>query len=56
MERLKKGVIVGDGGFVICLEKRGYVKAGHWTPEATKENPDAGRTRFHAPTLCITFH
>lgn len=34
--------MIGDGGFVFALEKRGYVKAGPWTPEATKEYPEAG--------------
>lgn len=34
---------MGDGGFVIALEKRGYVKGGPFTPEATVENPDAGK-------------
>lgn len=34
--------MIGDGGFVFALEKRGYVKAGPWTPEATKEHPEAG--------------
>lgn len=24
------------------LERRGYVKAGHWTPEAAVEHPEAG--------------
>merc|ERR1719213_410633 len=33
--------IIGDGGFVFELEKRGYVKAGPWTPEATCEEPMA---------------
>merc|ERR1719379_1607433 len=33
--------IIGDGGFVFELEKRGYVKAGPWTPEATVEYPAA---------------
>jgi betaine-homocysteine S-methyltransferase len=33
--------IIGDGGFVFELEKRGYVKAGPWTPEATCEFPGA---------------
>lgn len=33
--------IIGDGGFVFELEKRGYVKAGPWTPEATCEYPTA---------------
>ncbi|XP_064607668.1 betaine--homocysteine S-methyltransferase 1-like [Liolophura sinensis] len=41
LERLKRGVVIGDGGFVFALEKRGYVKAGPWTPEATVEFPDA---------------
>ena len=26
-----------------ALEKRGYVKAGVWTPEATVEHPEAGQ-------------
>ena len=26
------------------MEKRGYVKAGQWTPEATVEHPEAGNT------------
>jgi len=43
LERLAEGPIIGDGGFVFALEKRGYVKAGPWTPEATVEHPDAVR-------------
>jgi len=39
--RLNEGPVIGDGGFVFALEKRGYVKAGPWTPEACIENPDA---------------
>ena len=34
-------MVIGDGGFVFELEKRGYVKAGPWTPEASIEYPDA---------------
>jgi len=41
LERLSKGPVLGDGGFVFELEKRGYVKAGPWTPEATCEEPRA---------------
>jgi len=41
LDRLKAGIVVGDGGFVFSLEKRGYVKAGPWTPEAAVEHPDA---------------
>ncbi|XP_035999813.1 betaine--homocysteine S-methyltransferase 1 [Fundulus heteroclitus] len=44
LERLNAGeVVIGDGGFVFALEKRGYVKAGPWTPEAAAEYPDAVR-------------
>ncbi len=41
MERLREGIVLGDGGYVLELEKRGYVLAGPFTPEATVENPDA---------------
>ncbi|XP_030882416.1 betaine--homocysteine S-methyltransferase 1 isoform X2 [Leptonychotes weddellii] len=44
LERLDSGeVVVGDGSFLITLEKRGYVKAGLWTPEAVVDHPDAVR-------------
>ncbi|XP_048874626.1 betaine--homocysteine S-methyltransferase 1 [Brienomyrus brachyistius] len=44
LERLDKGeIVIGDGGFVFALEKRGYVKAGPWTPEAAAEHPEAVR-------------
>ncbi|NXF41095.1 BHMT1 methyltransferase, partial [Nyctibius bracteatus] len=44
LERLGAGeIVIGDGGFVFALEKRGYVKAGPWTPEATVEHPEAVR-------------
>jgi len=43
LERLSEGPVIGDGGFVFALEKRGYVKAGPWTPEATVEYPEAVR-------------
>lgn len=42
LKRLQAGeVIIGDGGFVFELEKRGYVCAGPWTPEAAVEHPEA---------------
>jgi len=42
LERLNADeVVIGDGGFVFQLEKRGYVKAGPWTPEASVEHPEA---------------
>eukprot|EP00164_Ancoracysta_twista_P000374 GFYU01000512.1.p2 GENE.GFYU01000512.1~~GFYU01000512.1.p2 ORF type:complete len:434 (-),score=143.41 GFYU01000512.1:111-1301(-) len=43
IERLNEGPVIGDGGFVFALEKRGYVKAGPWTPEASVEHPEAVR-------------
>jgi len=42
LERLANGeVIIGDGSYVNTLEKRGYVLAGCYTPEASVENPHA---------------
>ncbi|KAI0214242.1 Betaine--homocysteine S-methyltransferase 1 [Lamellibrachia satsuma] len=43
LERLAEGPVIGDGGFVFALEKRGYVKAGPWTPEVNIEHPEAVR-------------
>ncbi|KAG7264232.1 hypothetical protein CRUP_022237 [Coryphaenoides rupestris] len=44
LERLGAGdVVLGDGGYVFELEKRGYVKAGPYTPEAAAEHPEAVR-------------
>ncbi len=40
-ERLKDGVVLGDGGYLLELEKRGYVQAGPFTPEVVVEHPDA---------------
>ena len=42
LERLAEGPVIGDGGFVFAMEKRGYVKAGPWTTEVVMENPEAG--------------
>ena len=41
MERLSEGTVLGDGGYVLELEKRGYVIAGAFTPEMVVEHPDA---------------
>ncbi|XP_004586371.2 S-methylmethionine--homocysteine S-methyltransferase BHMT2 isoform X1 [Ochotona princeps] len=44
LQRLDAGeVVVGDGSFLITLEKRGYVRVGCWTPEAVVEHPNAVR-------------
>ena len=45
LERLNEGeVVIGDGGFLHALEKRGYLKAGVYTPECTVEHPEAGKS------------
>merc|ERR1712002_825247 len=42
LERLEAGeVILGDGSYVNTLEKRGYVRAGNYTPESSIEHPAA---------------
>lgn len=56
LERLKHGVVVGDGGYLLELERRGSVDSGserekvgtgkgsgQFTPEVAVENPDALR-------------
>src|ERR1051326_5890691 len=55
-ELLKSGVVLGDGGYLIELERRGYVDSGsgrekvgtgrgsgQFTPEIAIENPEALR-------------
>lgn len=41
MERLAEGPVLGDGGYLLELEKRGYVRAGPFTPEVSIEHPEA---------------
>jgi betaine-homocysteine S-methyltransferase len=41
LERLKEGVVLGDGGYLLELEKRGYVQAGPFTPEVSLTHPEA---------------
>ncbi len=41
LERLSKGVVLGDGGYLLELEKRGYVQPGPFTPEVVLEHPEA---------------
>ena len=43
LERLAEGVVLGDGGYLLALESRGYVQAGPFTPEVTIEHPNALR-------------
>ena len=43
LERLKQGPVLGDGGYLLELEKRGWVRAGPFTPEVAFTNPEALR-------------
>jgi len=41
MERLADGPVLGDGGYLLELEKRGYVRGGPFTPEVSLTRPEA---------------
>jgi betaine-homocysteine S-methyltransferase len=41
LERLAAGPVLGDGGYLLELEKRGYVRAGPFTPEVSITHPQA---------------
>ncbi len=41
LERLSKGVVLGDGGYLLELERRGYVQAGPFVPEVSLTRPEA---------------
>src|ERR671939_1707622 len=41
LERLAEGRVLGDGGYLLELEKRGYVQAGPFTPEVVIDHPEA---------------
>jgi betaine-homocysteine S-methyltransferase len=41
LEKLEEGPVLGDGGYLLELEKRGYVQAGPFTPEVSLTNPEA---------------
>src|SRR4249920_40454 len=43
LERLKEGPVLGDGGYLLELEKRGWVRAGPFTPEVALIYPNALR-------------
>src|SRR3984893_14727013 len=43
LERLQDGPVLGDGGYLLELEKRGWVRAGPFTPEVALVYPDALR-------------
>jgi betaine-homocysteine S-methyltransferase len=41
LERLSEGLVLGDGGYLLELEKRGRVRAGPFTPEVALNNPES---------------
>src|ERR671938_1348630 len=41
LDRLHDGPVLGDGGYLLELEKRGYVQAGPFTPEVSITEPHA---------------
>jgi betaine-homocysteine S-methyltransferase len=43
LERLADGPVLGDGGYLLELEKRGWVRAGPFTPEVALTRPEALR-------------
>ncbi len=46
LERLSEGVVLGDGGYIVELEQRGWVTAGAFTPEVELEHPGAIRELY----------
>ena len=43
LERLARRPVIGDGSMSNILERRGYARAGPYTPEAVIMYPDAVR-------------
>ena len=41
VEKLNRNPVIGDGGTIFELERRGYVSAGPFTPQVVLEHPDA---------------
>ncbi|HYL47176.1 MAG TPA: homocysteine S-methyltransferase family protein [Candidatus Limnocylindrales bacterium] len=41
LEKLAEGPVLGDGGYLLELEKRGRVRAGPFTPEVALEHPES---------------
>jgi len=41
LKLLAEGPVIGDGSYVITLEKRGYIRTRSWTPEVVVEHPYA---------------
>ena len=43
LEKLAQKPVIGDGGMIFELERRGYVSAGPFTPQAVLDHPEAIR-------------
>jgi betaine-homocysteine S-methyltransferase len=43
IERLSEGIVLGDGGYIIELERRGWVVTGAFTPKISMTHPEAVR-------------
>jgi methionine synthase I (cobalamin-dependent) len=41
LQRLSEDVVLGDGGYLLELERRGYVQAGPFVPEVSITHPEA---------------
>lgn len=41
LEKLGRDAVIGDGGAIFELERRGYVSAGPFTPQVVLDHPDA---------------
>ncbi|MGF1472837.1 MAG: homocysteine S-methyltransferase family protein [Rubrobacteraceae bacterium] len=41
LEKLAAGVVLGDGGYLLELERRGHVQAGPFVPEVSLTRPEA---------------
>jgi betaine-homocysteine S-methyltransferase len=46
LDQLREGVVLGDGGYIVELEQRGYVVAGAFTPEVVLSRPVAIRAMY----------
>jgi len=43
LEKMATGPVLGDGGYVLFLEKQGVIKSAQWTPEGVLTHPEAVR-------------
>jgi betaine-homocysteine S-methyltransferase len=52
LEQLREGVVLGDGGYIVELERRGYVVTGAFTPEVALTHPNAVRALHEEMLHC----